>query len=304
MRLSFRLAVPAVLCAISPLLAQTTNPLDLIKEAAPAGERISYGSNPLQFGELRVPAGAGEHPLAILVHGGCWLARLGQIPENVTSLELLRPMAAALATNGIATWNVEYRRVGHDGGGWPGTFDDVGKATDFARELARAHHLDLSRVVIVGHSAGGHLAAWLAGRHKLSLQNPLRGTMPLPVSGIVVIDAPPDLESVIPMERQVCGEAIVERLMGGSPSEVPARYREGSATGLLPIGTKQELLIADKHNDQWINAIKSYGAIAEAAGDPINIVMLKDAGHFDGVNPKSPAFDTVVASIRVAIGVK
>lgn len=106
------------------------------------------------------------------------------------------------------------------------------------------------------------------------------------------------------MERRVCGEAVVERLMGGSPAEVPARYREGSATGLLPLGTKQELLIADRHNEEWINAIKSYGAAARSAGDPVNILMLKDAGHFDGMNPQSTAFETVVSSIRAVLGVK
>jgi acetyl esterase/lipase len=283
------------------LNAQTTTPLDLLRAAAPPGERIPYGRDPFQFGELRVPDGPGNHPVAILIHGGCWLAKLGQLPEAATSLELLRPMALALEANGIATWNVEYRRLGNPGGGWPGTFEDVGQATDLVRELARTRHLDLSRVVLVGHSSGGHLALWVAARHKLPATSPLHRSSPLAVAGVVNIDAPPDLESIIPMERQVCGEPIVERLLGGTAAELPARYREASATGLLPIGTKQALLIADKHTDPWINAIKSYAALAIAAGDVTTVTMMKDAGHFDGLNAKTSAWDAVLASIRSAI---
>jgi acetyl esterase/lipase len=297
-----RTSVVIVAVFVARLTAQTTNPVDLLKEATPAGERMAYGTDPLQFGELRVPAGGGDHPIAVLVHGGCWLAKLGQIPEAATSLELLRPMAVALEANGIATWNIEYRRVGNPGGGWPGTFEDVGRATDFVRELATTRHLDLHRVLLIGHSSGGHLALWAAARHKLAATNPLHGTSPLAIAGVVDIDAPPDLESIIPMERQVCGEQIVERLLGGTPTDLPARYREASATGLLPIGTKQELLIAEKHNDQWIHAIRSYAADAKAAGDLTTVTMMKDAGHFDGLNPKAPAWKDVLTSVQSLLG--
>jgi acetyl esterase/lipase len=283
------------------LAPQTTTPLDLLYDGAPAGERIPYGSDPLQFGELRVPDGPGAHPLAVLVHGGCWLARLGQFPENAISLEIMRPMAVALEANGIATWNVEYRRLGNPGGGWPGTFEDVGQSIDFVRDLARTRRLDLERVVLVGHSSGGHLVLWAAARHKLPATNPLRGSFPLAVAGVVDIDAPPDLESIIPMERQVCGEPIVERLLGGTPAEFPARYRDASATGLLPIGTTQVLLIADKHTDPWISAIRWYAAQAKAAGDPTTVTMLKDAGHIDGLNPKASAWETVLAAIKSVV---
>src|SRR6478752_1234869 len=155
-------AIIALLVQAAAGNAQTTSPLDLLKEAAAPGERIPYGKGTLQFGDLRVPDGPGSHPVAILVHGGCWSAKLGQLPEAATSLDLLRPLAAALVQNGIATWNVEYRRLGNDGGGWPGTYEDLANATDFIRELAPKHHLDLQRIVLVGHSSGGHLALWLA----------------------------------------------------------------------------------------------------------------------------------------------
>jgi len=106
-----------ILFPASILQAQTTSPLDLIKqETPPANERIAYGTDLLQFGELRLPAGAGPFPVAILVHGGCWSAKLGKLPERVVSFELLRPIAAALAKAGIASWNIEYRRLGNEGG--------------------------------------------------------------------------------------------------------------------------------------------------------------------------------------------
>ena len=287
------------------LNAQTTNPLDLLKEAAPSGERIAYGSGALQFGELRVPEGQGSHPLAILVHGGCWRATIGKLPEAATSLDLLRPLAVALAREGIASWNVEYRRLGHEGGGWPGTYQDIGNATDFIRTLASKHQLDLQRVVLVGHSSGGHLAVWAAARHKLAADSVLRSASPLRVAGVVDIDGPADLATFIAIDRQVCGTpSVVEELLGGRPDKLPERYREASAAGSLPLGTKQEFLIADKASEPWIGSIKAYAEAAKKAGDSVTVTMMQNSGHFDGLNPKAPAWTTVLASIRSIIGPK
>lgn len=286
------------------LYAQATSPADLLGQAAVPGERLQYGSGFLQFGELRVPDGSGNHPLAILVHGGCWTAKLGQLPEAATSLDLLRPLSVALAERGIATWNVEYRRLGNDGGGWPGTYEDLARATDFVRELAPKHRLDIQRVVLVGHSSGGHLAFWLAARHKLPADSPLHTAAPLRVAGVVSIDGPPDLESIIGFERQVCGAPVVEQLLGGSPAEFPARYRQASAAGLLPIGTRQDMLIGGRLPAQWIDAMKSYAAAAKDAGDPVTVTTMENAGHFDGLNPKGPAWDTVLTTIRSILGTK
>jgi acetyl esterase/lipase len=128
--------------------------------SAQTAQRISYGAEDTSFGELTVPQGTGPFPVAVLLHGGCWVSRAGNISE-------MRPMAAMVAKHGIAAWNVEYRRAGHPGGGWPGTYHDLSLATDFVRELAKSHPLSLSRVVIIGHSSGGYFGAWLAGRSHL-----------------------------------------------------------------------------------------------------------------------------------------
>lgn len=111
--------------------------------------------------ELRVPSGPGPHPVAVLIHGGCFKAAYATLRD-------LAPMADALKATGIATWNIEYRWLGEPGGGWPGTYLDVGRAVDHLRALAGQHPLDLGRVVVVGHSAGGHLATWAAARARVA----------------------------------------------------------------------------------------------------------------------------------------
>jgi len=144
----------------------------------PPDYRISYGEGASQYGELRVPGGAGPHPLVILIHGGCFKAAYATAGS-------IGAMGDALKDVGIATWNIEYRRLGEAGSGWPGTYLDVGRAVDHVREIARAHHLDLGRVAVVGHSAGGHLAMWTAARRRLPKSSELYVADPLPVRGVM-----------------------------------------------------------------------------------------------------------------------
>ena len=116
--------------------AQTRSALDLANAQVPPGaQRIPYGTDPLQFGELRVPSTKGPYPVAIVVHGGCRVAKLGNMDERAVAIDNMRPVAAALTDAGIATWNSEYRRIGNAGGGWPGTFQDVARAADYIRTL-------------------------------------------------------------------------------------------------------------------------------------------------------------------------
>ena len=294
-----------MLLPICLLQGQTTNPLELIKQATPpANERLPYGKSPLQFGELRLPSGTGLFPVAILVHGGCWAAKLGNLPETVTSFELLRPIAAALATAGIATWNVEYRRLGNEGGGWPGTYQDLSRATDYLRELAPRYHLDLKHVVAVGHSSGGQLALWLAARSKLPKSSMLYTDSPLPLNGVVSVDGPPDLEADRAIEQSACGGPVITQFVGGTPAEFPSRYREGSASGLLPIGTKQEIFVASTLGEKWTTLFKQYVTAAEKAGDPVRLLTMDGAGHFDGINPKAPASQAVMASVQSLVRVR
>src|SRR5258708_22600543 len=150
--LSFVLLVPLPGAAADAARPRLMTPQDFAAvPARPADMRVEYGPDPNQFGELRIPAGRGPHPVVVLIHGGCFKAAYA-------SLRDLAPMGDALKAQGIATWNVEYRRLGQPGGGWPGTSLDVGHAVDQLRALAETHRLDPTPVVFVGHSAGGHPA--------------------------------------------------------------------------------------------------------------------------------------------------
>lgn len=247
----------------------------------PADVRYSYGEDPLQFADLRVPEGEGPHPVVVLVHGGCWLAEY--------DIKHLGAMADDLRNAGVATWTLEFRRIGNDGGGWPGTFLDVAAGADRVRDVAAEHNLDLDRVVIAGHSAGGHLALWLAARHRLSPESPLYRPDPLRAKGVIGLAPAADLE--LTHRNQTCGGAA-EQLVGGTPEEYPERYRDGSAAALLPLGLEQ-LIINGAHDEGWLIVSRAYRDKARAAGEEVPIVVPPEAGHFELVMPTSQTFPLV-----------
>jgi acetyl esterase/lipase len=224
----------------------------------------------------------GPHPVVVLVHGGCWLAEydLGHVAS----------LAAALTEAGVATWSVEYRRVGNDGGGWPGTFLDLAAAADHLRQLADDYSIDLGRTVAVGHSAGGHLALWLAARHRLSPGDPLRGPSPLPLAGVVALAGIPDLAAYAAPTG--CGAAVPE-LLGGVPEEVPERLRRASPIELLPLGTSQILVVGEVDSIVPAEQAESYAAAARQAGERVELRDVPAAGHFELITPGSVAWPTV-----------
>ncbi len=188
---------------------------DILQLPAPdADERIPYSDPPLRFGELRLPAGAGPHPLAVVIHGGFWRAAY--------NLDHIGHLCAALGEVGVATWSLEYRRIGDDGGGWPGTFADVAAGADFVRELSLSQSIDPERVVSVGHSAGGHLALWLASRANLAGSGPV-ATRSQSAASRLWQASPTCIAPGISSSASVVGD-----LLGGSPEEVPDRYRLAS----------------------------------------------------------------------------
>ena len=279
----------------STATAQTRGPLDLANAQVPPGaRRIAYGTDPLQFGELRVPSTKGPHPVAIVVHGGCWVAKLGNMDERAVALDNMRPVAAALTEAGIATWNIEYRRLGNAGGGWPGTFQDVAHAADFLRTLAKGNDLDLTRVVAIGHSAGGHLVMWLAARPKLPKTSELYMSNPLPLHGVVDLDGPTDLKATISVQQPICGSPVITNLLGGSPDEQPERYRAASPIELLPLGVRQEFLAGRMFAAQ----VTPYETAAKQAGDVLQTTVLANAGHFLFIDPQSEIWPQVIAAVR------
>lgn len=282
------------LCAVA--FAQV-RPADLLKAEVPAADhRLSYGADALQFGELRLPKTTGPHPIAMLVHGGCWVDRLPGADPRITTFELLRPLAAALAGVGIATWNVEYRRAGNPGGGWPGTFLDLASSTDFLRKIAPSYNLDLDRVIVVGHSSGGQLAMWIAARSKLPASSPVYTKSPLAVKAAIDVDGPPDLAGAQPLERKFCPVPGITQLMGGTPNEQAERYRDGSAMSFLPLGVSKEI-VAGSLLQQAHELVVAYETRAKAKGDRITVLTLEGSGHFDMLAPDSRHGNALIEAI-------
>lgn len=231
--------ISAMTClTASSASAQRLGPRDVdTLPSRPPQLRTSYGPDSLQFGELRLPRGPGPFPLAVVIHGGCWT-------KGFATLTNTAAVASALLDDGIATWNIEYRQMGDPGAGWPNTFLDVGAGVDYVRTLAAQYPLDLRRVVLIGHSAGAHLALWASGRTHLTAQSIVRGPNPLTVSAAVAIDGPADLGSLVGPDTRICGKPVIAPLMGGTPAEVPERYRNASPKEMLPLGVRQYLVSA------------------------------------------------------------
>ena len=260
--------------------------------AASIGARISYGVEPKQFGDLRLPATPGPHPVAILLHGGCWQAEY--------DLAYMAHLADRLADTGIATWSLEYRGIGDIGGGWPGTFDDVANGAAHLRTLASVHalDLDLDRVVAVGHSAGGHLALWLGGRRGAPLTESQQANA-VPLRGVVALAGIVDLFEYVAGQGS-CNQSVVP-LLGGTAQQVPERYAATSPAQMLPLRVPVRLVIGalDTIVDPPGNA--RFAEQARAQGDEVELVVVDGAGHFDVVMPHGDAARRVLDAIRAAL---
>jgi len=248
---------------------------------------IAYGAEPLQYGDLYLPKSEGPHPVIVLIHGGCWLAEL-------PGPELMDPMAAALRDHGYAVWNVDYRRIGHWGGAYPGTFKDAAKAVDAVRWLAPRYRLDVTRVVLVGHSAGGHLAVWAAARTKLSVKSVLRQGTPLAVRGVVSLSGILDLESYRATGGEACGGATTIDALVSTHADP---YADTSPAKLLPIGVRQAIVSGETDRIVAPRFGHEYAAKAKAAGDTVTDIEVPAAGHFDLIDPQAPAWAAVLAAI-------
>jgi acetyl esterase/lipase len=253
--------------------------------------RIAYGALDDQFGELFLPeSSTGDPaPLAVLLHGGCWRARFGLAP--------LGQLARRLAERGIAVWNVEFRRL-DGGGGWPHTFLDVAAAADFVRTLADEYPISPERVLAIGHSAGGHLACWLAQRHQLTPDMTLYQENPLPLVGIVSLAGIPDLEKAT--DTGICAGAPVE-LMGGDNTTVPARYREGSPHAGPPLKIPQWHVVGEDDTLVPASYVEDAVAFAHRRGEVVELITVPAAGHFEIVSASSPAWPMVEATIDAAL---
>jgi acetyl esterase/lipase len=279
------LALPALLFLMTAILGEGPISAEAMARSTPAmAERIAYGSAPSQFAELWLPAGSGPVPVAVLVHGGCWQATYG--------LDLMDPMAADLYRQGVAVWNIEYRRLGESGGGYPGTFLDVGQAIDALRGLPQRPRLDLRRLVAIGHSAGGHLALWAAARHRLPQGSPLAGAEPQRIGAVVTLAGINDLAAYRATGPACGGAATVDALTGARDRPPGSALGDTSPPALLPMGARQ--LVASGTNDGIVPARfgHDYAALAQRAGDPVEVLDLS-GDHFALIDPGSSAWATL-----------
>lgn len=253
--------------------------------------RLAYGNDANQHGELRVPDGPGPHPVVVLIHGGCFKA-------DYATAHDLAPMADALKLDGIASWNIEYPRLGDAGGGWPGTYLDVGHAVDYLRTLATRYPLDLGRVVVVGHSAGGHLALWSAARRRVPADSPLHMDDPLPIRGVIDLAGPVDLTANTADYEALCRDAVITKLVGGKPDDVPQHYAQASPARLLPLGIPQVVVVGQYEAFLPRPIAERYVRAAATAGDDARLVVIPGAGHFELASPTSSAWPAVDAAIR------
>jgi acetyl esterase/lipase len=232
--------------------------------------RIPYGADPNQFGELRLPGGPGPHPVVAFLHGGFWRSRFDLSHANAH--------CEALTRNGIATWNIEYRRMGQPGGGWPGTAEDALAGVRHLTELLGSYKLDPTRVSIAGHSAGGHLALWVAAKN------------PIEIQAVVSLAGVSDLRSAwdLQLSSGVAGEFI-----GGSPEDFPAEYSAASPIELLPISAPQILIHG---TEDTVVPFAMSERFAEKSGNA-SLVRLEGAGHSEVIDPTTPEWQTVKQTI-------
>lgn len=254
----------------------------LIRPVPAADHRLAYGSNEFQFGDLRLPKTPGKHPVAIIIHGGCWLSQFG--------LGYMSHLSAALTEAGFATWNIEYRRIGNAGGGWPGTFEDAAKATDYLREIADKHSLDLDQVIAVGHSAGGQMALLLGARPQFKKDNPLYSANPLRLKGVVSLAGITDLRRT----GTACDKEVIQ-FTGGEAKDKAAIYDQASPIALAPLGVKQKIVQGEADTIIPFTMATDYIEAAKKKKDgDVELILLKDADHFQIVDPKSAAWAAVL----------
>ncbi len=279
----------------TPLAAPMTLQ-DYLALTGPApGLREAYGAARSQFAELFTPTGDGPFPLAVIIHGGCWTRQFGGITQ-------MRNMAGDLLRQGVAVWNIEYRRVDEDGGGYPGMYHDVAIAMDRLRALAPVHRLDLSRIVLVGHSAGGHLAQWAGSRARLPRGSPLYVADPLPVPTVISLGGLADLRNEAALIKTSC-ERDTAQLAGAPSATRPDVFADTSPAEMLPTGVRTVLIHGEFDTVAPLRAGHDYARRAIAAGDAAEVIMLPGGSHYDEVAATSPSWPIVSAQIRKALGI-
>jgi acetyl esterase/lipase len=229
----------------------------------------------------------------VLIHGGCWTVQYGGITQ-------MRNLAAALTAQGIAVWNVEYRRHDEEGGGYPGMYQDVATAVDLLRTEPM---LDLRRIVAVGHSAGGHLAQWAASRHRLPAWSPAWEPAPVRIPTVISLGGLADLRNQAALIRCSC-ERSTEQLAGVPTPARPDVFADTSPAEMLPAGIRTVLIHGEHDDVSPVATGEDYARRARASGDEADVIVLPGGSHYDEVAATSPCWPIVETAIRQALSLK
>lgn len=249
---------------------------------------LAYGTDATQVVDIWLPAGRGPHPTVIMVHGGCWTT-------EIADRTIMNWIADDLRKRGIAVWNIDYRGVDRPGGGYPGTYRDASAAADLLRVNAGRYNLDVRRLTAVGHSAGGHLALWLAGRHRLPRNSLLRSQRPIPIRTVVSLGGLPDLEQAARPPGSGCGTEVIPKISGG-------RYDETSVPRLGPLRVSQVLINGSQDKIIPVAFASDYASAMRSKGDRVVVRMLDQSGHVELIAPETAAWRTAVTEIQSAVG--
>jgi acetyl esterase/lipase len=267
---------------------------DVLDRPAPPHDRtLAYGPLPEHVVDVRLPANPGPAPLVVVVHGGFWKSEYDRAHAG--------PQSAGLAAAGYVVATVEYRRVGRTGDGWPATFDDVALMADTVVGVVAdgvPGRVDPQRVCFVGHSAGGHLVAWLAARHRLPESSPWCTTDPLPAS-VVPLAGVVDLAVA---DRLGLGGNAARSLLGGPPRRHPERWAAADPARLLPTGVRTVLVHGSADLVVPVEVARSFADAARGAGDDVVLHELPGVGHYALIDPLAPAWSHVLAAVAEALG--
>jgi acetyl esterase/lipase len=294
MRSIWKIALGCILLS-SNGLALAAEPMtlkDYMDQSGPEpSARIAYGGAPSQYVEVFLPAGPGPFPVVVNVHGGCWVTKYEGIRQT-------RTIAAALAAEGIAVWNVEYRRIDEEGGGFPGTFQDVVKAFDLLANRAATYHIDVNRLVAMGHSAGGQLVQWMASRAMIPATSPLHADSPSPIRQVIALGSWNDLRNRVAIFPTSCGVDI-SKLVGTASKTRPDVFADTSPTDLLPNHSHTVLINGDRDQPQVAVA---FADLARKAGDDVDLMILPHASHFDEAAAASYSWPLILSVIKKSLG--
>ena len=254
---------------------------------------IQYDEDAFNFAELRIPKNnlKNKFPVLVILHGGCWLSA-------VANADFMRGYATELAREGYATYNVEYRSADHPEGGWPNTFNDVRNAINALSSLSADYPINLDKILLIGHSAGGHLALW-ASLFPNNLSNDYAITpLNAKIQGIVSLAGIVDLEKYFDPTNQSCGRGV-GRLMGGSPEELPDLYQMGSPVNLYSFSSNTPIVLISGELDPIVTV--DHVKILSDAHPEIQHLIIPQSGHFEMVVPQTEAWKQTLNIIKSMI---